>query len=235
MPTALARRFKVDVSTIAAPTTWVSLKGIDDLNPAISPNLVPADDYDSNGFSSFEKTMQGWVLTIKALRKTTAGVFDPGQELVRAAQLQFGDLARVNVRWYDRNGVAEAFQGVAVVGYTASKTGVADLDEVTITLTGDGILSAIANPYAAAAVPVVLAASPSGASVGQLVTITGTGFVGTVVTTGVKFNAVNATSWSVVSDNTIVAIMPAGSAGVGNIVVTNAAGSSTSFAYTRGA
>jgi hypothetical protein len=234
MPTALARRFKVDVSTVAAPTTWVSLKGINDLNPAISPTLVGSDDYDSNGFSSFEKTMQGWVLTAKCLRKTSSGVFDPGQELVRAAQLQFGDLARANVRWYDRNGAPEAFSGLAVVGYSASKTGVADLDEVTITLTGDGALTAIANPYAAAAVPVVLAASPTAVATAGIVNITGTGFIGTVPTTGVKFGGVNATSWIVVSDNTIVAVMPAGSAGAANIVVTNAAGASSAFNYTRG-
>ena len=234
MTTALARRFKVDRSTIAAPSTFVNLKGINDLNPAISPTLVGADDYDSNGFSSFEKTMQGWVLTAKCRRATNAGVFDPGQELARAAQLQFGDLARLNVRWYDRNGAPEAYQGIAIVGYSASKTGVADLDEVTITLTGDGILNQIANPYAAAAVPVVLGASPSGGAAGGLVSITGPGFVGPAPTTGVKFNGVNATSWQVVSDNSIVAIMPAGSAGVGNIVVTNAAGASAAFPYTRG-
>lgn len=235
MPTALARRFRVDVSTVAAPTTWVPLKGINDLNPAISPNLVGSDDYDSNGFSSFEKTMQGWVLTAKCLRKTTAGVFDPGQELVRAAQLGFGDAARVNVRWYDRNGAPEAFQGLALVGWAPSKTGVADLDEVTATFTGDGILTPIANPYAAAAVPVVLSASPSGVAAAGQVQIVGTGFTGTVPTTGVKFGGTNATSWIVVSDNLIVAIMPAGSAGAANITVTNAAGASTAFAYTRGA
>jgi hypothetical protein len=83
MATALARRFKVDVS--ADGTTWVPLKGINDLNPAISPTLVGSDDYDTNGWGSFEKTMQGWILTIKALRKTVAGVFDAGQELVVVA------------------------------------------------------------------------------------------------------------------------------------------------------
>lgn len=233
MATALARRFKVDVSTNG--TTWVPLKGINDLNPPISPTLQPADDYDTDGWNGFEKTMQSWILTIKALRKTVAGVFDPGQELVRAAMLGFGDAARVYVRWYDRNGAPEAFSGRAIVGWVPSKTGVADLDEVTITLTGDGALASIANPYAASAVPVVLSATPSGASVGQLVTITGTGFIGTVPTTGVKFAAVNATSWSVVSDNVIVAVVPAGSAGSAPIIVTNGAGASAAFPYTRGA
>lgn len=235
MTTALARRFKVDLSTIAAPTTWVNLKGMNDLNPAISPTLVGADDYDSNGFSSFEKTMQGWVVTAKCRRATSAGVFDPAQELARAAQLQFGDTARLNVRWYDRNGAPEAYSGVALVGYTASKTGVADLDEVTITLTGDGVLAQITNPWNAAAIPVLLSATPSAVAVGGQVQITGTGFTGTVPTTGVKFGATNATSWIVVSDNLIVAVMPAGSAGAANVVVTNAAGASTALSYTRGA
>lgn len=224
MTTALARRFKVDVSTDGS--SWVNLKGIDDLNPAISPNLQAADDYDSNGFNSFEKTMQGWILTIKALRKTTAGVFDPGQELVRAAQLNFGDTARVYVRWYDRNGAPEAFSGLALVGYTASKTAVADLDEVTITLTGDGALTAISNPYAAAAIPVVLSVLPSGLGAGGLVTIKGTNFTGTVSTTGVKFGGTNATTFQVISDSVISAVLPAGGAGTITVLVTNAAGGS---------
>jgi hypothetical protein len=233
MTTALARRFKVDVSN--DNTTWVPFKGINDLNPPISPTLVGADDYDSNGWNSFEKTMQSWILTIKALRKTTAGVFDAGQELVRAAQIQFGDTARVYVRWYDRNGAPEAFSGKAIVGWAPSKTGVADLDEVTVTLTGDGILTPITNPYAAVAVPVVLTATPTAVAVGGQVQITGVGFIGTIPTTGVKFGGTNATSWIVISDSVIVAVMPAGSAGAANIVVTNGAGASTAFSYTRGA
>jgi hypothetical protein len=233
MTTALARRFKVDVSTDG--TTWVALKGIDDLNPQINPNLQSADDYDSNGFSAFEKTMIGWVLTVKALRKTVSNVFDAGQELVRAAQLQFGDQARIYVRWYDRNGAPEAFSGQAIVGYTASKTGVADLDEVTITLTGDGALSSITNPYAAAAIPVITVDHPVGCRRGcGIVQIKGTGFIGTVPTTGVKFGGVNATSWIVVSDQLIVAVLPAGSAGLQTVLVTNGAGGSTATNnYTR--
>jgi hypothetical protein len=233
MTTALARRFKVDVSTDG--TNWIPFKGINDLNPAISPTLVGSDDYDSNGYSGFEKTMLGWVLTIKALRKTVAGVFDSGQELVRAAQLQFGDDARVFVRWYDRNGAPEAYSGQALVGWAPSKTGVADLDEVTATLTGDGVLTSITNPYNASDVPVLLSATPTAVAAGGQVKIVGTGFTGTIATTGVKFGATNATSWLVLSDSVIVAVMPAGSAGAANIVVTNAAGASTALSYTRGA
>lgn len=235
MPTALARRFKLDVSTIAAPTAWVPFKGVNDFNPPITPNLQAADDYDTNGWSSFEKTMQAWVVTAKALRKTIGGVFDPGQELVRGAQLGFGDAGRVNLRWYDRNGAPEAFQGVGIVGWVPSKTGVADLDEVTATFTGDGILTPITNPGVAPVAAVVLAATPSGVAVGGMVQIVGTGFAGTVGATGVKFGATNATSYIVVSDNLIVAIMPAGSAGATTVTVTNPVGASNALPYTRGA
>lgn len=230
MTVALARRFKVDVSTDNA--TWVSLKGINDLNPAISNTTVSADDYDSNGFNAIEKTAISWVLTIKAFRKVGTGyTFDPGQELVRAAQLQFGAAARVYVRWYDRNGGPEAFSGFAVVGYSASQTGVDALDEVTITLTGDGVLAAISNPYlAGTAAPVITSISPSGQGAAKSVLIAGSGFT---AATNVTFGGTAATSYSVINDQSITAVLPTGSAGSVNVIVTTAAGASAAFAYTR--
>lgn len=230
MTVALARRFRVDVSTDNA--TWIKVGGVSDLNPTISNTTQSADDYDTAGFAAIEKTAISWVLTIKALRKITAGyVFDAGQELIRQAQLQFGAAARVYVRWYDRNGGPEAFSGYAVVGYTPAQTGVDDLDAVTVTLTGDGILSTITNPYSAGtAAPVAIAASPSGAGAGKAVLITGTGFTGA---TAVTFNAIAATSFTVQNDQSITAVLPAGSAGSAPIIVTTPAGASVALPYTR--
>jgi hypothetical protein len=233
MSVSLARRFKVDVSNDG--TNWVPFKGIQDFSPQENPTTQSTATYDNNGFDSFEKTLTGWGITIKANRPTTAGVFDPGQELVRAAQFQFGDAARVYIRYYDRNGAAGAKSGRALIEWNQSKTGVADVEEVTATFKGDGVLSDITNPYNATAVPVITTATPSGVAVGGLVRIQGANFTGTVSTTGVKFGATNATTWDVVSDSLIEAVMPAGSAGAGNITVTNAAGASPAFAYTRGA
>jgi hypothetical protein len=233
MTTALARRFKFDVS--ADNTTWINVKGINDLNPQENPTTVGADTYDTNGFNAFEKTMTGWSIVAKALRSTVGTVFDPGQELVRTTRFAFGTTARLYVRWYDRNGAAEAYSGQAIVDYAPSKTGVADLDEITMTFKGDGVLAPITNPYAAAAVPVLLSATPSGASVGQLVTIVGSGFTGVVPATGVKFGAVTATVTSVQGDTQIVAVMPAGTAGSAPVMVTNPIGASTTLPYTRGA
>jgi hypothetical protein len=140
----------------------------------------------------------------------------------------------VYVRWYSTTLTSETgWQGRAIVEVNKSKTGVADLNEFTVTLTGDGALTSIANPYAPASVPVITSATPSGAATGAQVTIVGQNFTGTVATTGVKFGATNATSWVVLGDTTIVAVVPSGTAGAANIVVTNATGASTAFSYTR--
>jgi len=235
MPNALARRFLVDVSPDGS--TWTRLKGINDFAPTENPTNQASDTYDTNGFNSFEKTMTGWKLTIKFFRPTTAGVpSDPGQALVEATRFQFGTSARIYVRWYDRYGATVGnWSGYALIDWNQSKTGVADQEEVTVNFNGDGVLTAITNPYAAAAVPVISSATPASQNTGKQVQITGSNFTGTVATTGVTFGGSNASSWVVVSDSLIVAVLPSGSAGSAAIVVTNAAGASSSFAYTRGA
>lgn len=229
MTHALARRFKVDVATDGV--NFVPINGMTDFNPQETPTLQAADDYDSNGFASFEKTMTGAKLVIKASRKlTTGGAFDPGQELCRTTQFQFGTAARVTVRWYDRNGAAQAFSATALVDYQQSKTGVADIEEVTITFTIDGVVTSITNPASSPAVPSIVSALPSGAAAGAQVTITGAYFTGA---SAVKFGGVAATVYTIVSDSTIVAVMPTGTAGSAPITITNGAGTSASFAYTR--
>lgn len=234
--TALARRFAVDVTTdLTLAGGWNRFPGMTDFNPQITPNKQDSSTYDSDGWSSMEITMQAWSLTLKALRQPSAGVFPPAQEQVRACQGEFGDAARTGVRWYDKNGAPEAYQGVAIVEWNESKTAVADLNEVQVSLTGDGVLSKIANPGNAAAAPVVLSATPSAVGAGGLVEIIGTGFTGTVTGTGVKIGGVSASSFIVVSDSVIAAVLPSGSAGSAPIIVTNAVGASNALPYTRGA
>ncbi|WP_218062940.1 IPT/TIG domain-containing protein [Arthrobacter sp. SDTb3-6] len=77
----------------------------------------------------------------------------------------------------------------------------------------------------------ITGATPSGAAATETVTISGSGFTGT---TGVKFGASNATSFQVVSDTSLTAVMPAGSAGSAQITVTTPNGTAT-LAYNRGA
>lgn len=91
--------------------------------------------------------------------------------------------------------------------------------------TDDGIFTGIS-------VPTILTASPAAQSVGKILTLTGSKFTGT---TAVTVNAVSAPNFVVEADNLLVVPMPAGSAGAGNVIVTNAAGASAAFVYTRGA
>lgn len=147
MSIALARRFKVEISKDG--TTWKPLNGLTDFNPKFDQTLQDANNYDNAGWSSKEITMLAWSLACKANRIINAKAFDEGQELCRQCSGTFGDDARLYVRWYDRNGMPEAHQGRAIVGYTQAKTGVADLEEISITFTGDGPCENIANPMTA--------------------------------------------------------------------------------------
>lgn len=147
--TSLARRFKAEVSKDG--TTWTPILGINDLNPQVSATTQDANDYDTDGWGRSEVTLRSWSLDIKANRKMTASAFDPGQELCRAASDQFGTGARLQVRWYDRNGGTEAYSGTALVEYNQSKTGVTDIEEVEIKFTGDGPRTLITNPAKAGA------------------------------------------------------------------------------------
>ena len=238
MSTALARKFRCDVtSDLTLAGGWLQLNGISDFKPSVKPTLVDASAYDTNGAASFEKTFEEWTASTTVLRRTAAGVYDAGQELVRAATVgQFGDGARVGFRWYDKSGGTEAYQGLALVEWERSQSGVKDLDVVAISFTGTDVpLALITNPGVAPTVPVILSALPSAQTVGKTVYITGASFTGTIATSGVKFGAVNASDWTVVSDSVIVAVMPTGSAGAANITVTNAVGVSTAFTYVRGA
>jgi len=236
MSTALARKFRVDCTAdLTLAGGWLQLNGIYSLKPDVTPKTIDTSAYDTNGWDSNEVISNGWAVTTDFWRRTVAGVYDPGQELVRARVAGTGDGARCGVRWYDKNGGPEASQGVALVKWSRAKDGVADGDASSIVLTGDGVLSTISNPGVAPTVPVISSALPTAIAVGGVVTITGSAFTGTIATSGVKFGATNATSWSVVSDNVIVAVMPAGTAGAANIVVTNAVGASVAYTYVRGA
>lgn len=89
--------------------------------------------------------------------------------------------------------------------------------------------------YAVSLVPVITSVLPTAAAVGTSVAIEGSRFTGVTGGTSVKFGAVNATSYTVVHDNLITAVLPAGSAGSAPVIVTNPSGASAAFAYTRGA
>jgi hypothetical protein len=233
MPTELARRIAVDVSV--DNVTWLPLLGKNDVQPTISPNKQDSTTYENAGWQSSEITLQSWSIVVKLLRLSTGGVLNATQQLLVARIGQFGTAARIYIRWYDNTGRADqSWSGLSIVEMANSKTGVADLDEDTFTFTGDGALTAIANPYAASSVPLLISAAPNAQSVGKILTLSGSSFTGT---TGITIGGVSvaAGAFTIQSDSLITAVVPAGSAGSAPIIVTNASGASASFPYTRGA
>lgn len=237
----LARSIGVDVS--ADNSTWLNLPGRTDNNPSFNPNIVDATDTDGNGYNSSEITAQGAQIVVKYNTLINGGTPNPAQALVEATEGQFGTSARLYVRWYDLDGGPNGWTAYSLLKVERAATSVNDLRAVTATFTTDGATvlpmggTAIAAAVAArtgAVAPIVLSATPSGVAVGGLVKITGQNFLNQAITS-VKFLAVTATITAVESDNTIWAVMPAGTAGSAPVTVTNATGVSNSLPYTRGA
>lgn len=239
MSTTLARKFRIDVtSDLTLASGWLQLNGVDDWNDSITPDIEDTSAYDTTGWHTKEVTMQDWSATASFFRRIVSGTYDPGQELVRARRGQFGDAARIGLRWYDKNGGPEAYSGVAIPGWTRANTAVGNVEKASVVFNATDIPlnMGISNPIAGLGAAVVISATPTAVAAGGIVEITGTGFLGTTGGTGVKFGGTNATSYIVVSDNVIVAVMPAGSAGSAAVVVTNSSTvASNSLAYTRGA
>jgi hypothetical protein len=233
----LIRKWYLDVNTgtYGAPV-WTGVFGVEEFKPALDPTVQDDADFDSAGYKSSTITALGWSLELKLARKVKASdatVYDPGQEALRAASMLMGTNNQVDLRWYEvtTNGPkVEAYRGYAAVSWTPDGGAMDALDTVSVTLTGQGARTVITHPDGApSGVASVTSATPNTAlqAGGTLISITGTGFTGTVETTGVKMGVTNFTSWIVMSDNTIVGIVPAKSAGSFEVVVTNASGAST--------
>ncbi|MFJ9847021.1 IPT/TIG domain-containing protein [Kitasatospora sp. NPDC101155] len=97
---------------------------------------------------------------------------------------------------------------------------------MTVTTPG-GTSNGVAFTYAVA-VPVLASVSPVSGAAGSVVTLTGSGFTGA---TAVRFDAVAATSFTVVSATQITATVPAGS-GTVQVTVTTPGGTSNGVAFT---
>lgn len=149
----LARKWAIDVDTKAEGDTvaeWTRVRAINELKPTIDSSLEDDSDYDSDGWTSQTKTSMGWKLEMKMVRKVgfETKAPDPGQEKVRLAADQFGVDGTVHVRWYDRDGGPEAYEGYGTVTWAPDGGGVAALDTASCTITGQGARTAIDNPAA---------------------------------------------------------------------------------------
>jgi hypothetical protein len=232
----------VDLASSASAPNWAAVMGLTEFQPKFDPTLQDDSDFDSQGWGSDTKTFEKWSAAFKVGRKATAvdaTSYDVGQEFLRThATGKIGSAARVHVRWYEMTAGgprAEAYEGWATVGWSPDGGKVSDLNFVSVTLSGQGKLTAITHPDTGSAVPFISGLTPTGgvAAGGTLVRIAGTNFTGVTGATGVKFATNNATAYDVVSDGIIEAIAPAHAAGQVDVTVTNTAGPSVASAATK--
>lgn len=150
--TALARRYRVDVdlATTGGPQ-WTWLPGIQEFDPKVDPTQQDATTYDDDGWTDQTVTQLAWSLELTMLRRChpDTKAFNAAQERLRQASEQFGDGSRVHVRWYDKEGRDEAYEGYALVSWERDGTATDDLESINVTLTGKGKRTPIANPLAA--------------------------------------------------------------------------------------
>lgn len=149
--TALARRWRVEINmgTDEVPD-WQMMPGIAEFQPAAEPNIEDSTTYDTDGWMENTKTGQSWELSITINRKINdvQRMYHQTHEALRLAAFAYGSASEVHIRYMDRNGLPEAYEGKALVTWAPSGGEYTALDQVEVTLTGTGPLDMIDNPLA---------------------------------------------------------------------------------------
>ena len=144
----LARRWALDVRALdSVDGEFTRVRGINSFQPGLDPNMEDTTDFDNDGWTSQEKTMQGWSLSIGFIEKVGAEDLqqDRGQGILEEASDKFGPDSMVEARWYERNGEL-AYQGVASVQFEPQGGSPTDLSTVNVTLQGNGERHRIDHP-----------------------------------------------------------------------------------------
>ena len=232
--TTLNRKWYLDVDTNPGGTpNWVGVFGLQEFKPGLDTTTQDSSDF-SGPWKGNQNTALAWKNEGKVKRAPTAAsaiAYDPGQEYLRAQSKLVGVAARTHVRWYEMEPGGpriEAYDGYGVVSWSEDGGGMDALSVVSFTITGDGARNDITHPQPAG--PYIASISPTGRSVGGVLTITGTGFTGA---TGITIGGTAVTSFNVVSDTVISAVIPTGVAsGSKAVIVTTPVGASPSVNYT---
>lgn len=214
---------------------------VTNLNPAFTAKTRARATYAAKGVDNALKYGDNLVLTWdhEAVRDANGLYQAELQDLINASKVNgLSNIRRLRV--YDALGADYAFDADFSISVTRTNTGPDDAGFFTITATQYAFRGWIANPVNVGNVPIIEAVDPAGVAAAGHFYIEGSGFKpgGVAVTgaTGVKVGVTNATSYVVVSDHLIDAVMPAGSASVTTVTVTHqTTGASNAFTYTRGA
>jgi hypothetical protein len=232
----------INIGTSGSPN-WQNVRRMSAWTPTFPKVTQDTSTYDDRGAPNEDVSGRGFAtsFTVQANRSVLTGLYLPEVEALINASRRKGDAAVVDIRFYHKpdSGTphpTDAGRALATVEVTRQNTGNAETDVYSVSLAGKGEYTPIANPWTGwndNPAPTVAAAVPTAQTVGKLVTITGNGFLGA---TDVKFGAVSASAFTVVSATTIVATIPTGSAGSAPVTVVTPVGTSTpALPYTRGA
>lgn len=233
--------FDINTGTFA-DKVWQAVRRAFNINPQMTAITQDAQTYDDKGSPNADVSAWSWVLnaSVYVNRNTSTGAL-PAE--LAALQARYGDArgeaAKIEVRWYHKPADGstpdplEAFQGVGTVAITRGNIDPTGLNERwDIVITGTGYATRISNPFEGWAdaddTPAITTVLPAGQSVGEQVTISGSGLVGA---TGVTIDGL-AAQYTVVGSSTIVATIPATAAGASPVIVTTAAGPSNTVSYT---
>src|SRR5690625_3541094 len=92
----LARRWALEVRPISEDDTgeWTRVRGINSFQPTLEPSFEDSTDFDNDGWSTQEKTLQGWSLAIGFIEKVGAAdrAQDPGQVLLERSEEHTSEL-----------------------------------------------------------------------------------------------------------------------------------------------
>jgi hypothetical protein len=230
----LAGRFLLEVNLGTRTTPdWRGVAGVKSLTETLDPTMQDNTDYDAGQWASQVKTALAWTLEVVLNLGTMydTGVEHPTHTRLRKAATAFDADGFIEARWYDRNGRAEAYQGIASITWARAGGEKSDLDSATVTFTGQGRRVEITNPSTTVAGPGIASILPNTGPVagGRLVTLKGAGFTGA---TAVTFGGTVATSYQVIDSQTISAVTPAHAAGAVQATVTTPVNTSQPATFT---
>lgn len=243
--TTLGKSFEygIDINLgLFATPSWQSVRRMSGFQPAFTEITQDAQTYDDLGAPNSDITGRGFghSFTVQVNRNLSTGLYLPEVEalLDRTRPGAVGELAVIDYCWYHKPAVGkanpkDAGRGLATVAITRQNTGPnGEIEVFNVTLAGKGSYTEIPNPWGgwASTVPVI-ANVEEGKGDGDLVNVTGSGFLGVTAVTVGGANVEHI----VVNGATLVLQQPAGDAGPVDLIVTNSVGASPAFTYTRGA
>lgn len=214
---------------------FIQSADVTNVNPAFTAKNRSRETYAAKGRSRASKYGEDLVLTfdVEVIRDENGQYQAFLQDLLNASRTT-GAANRRLIQAFDALGADYAFQSEFSIQASRSGTGADEAAFFTVTATQYGETEWIANPVLVGNVPTIADVSPDSAAAGATVYVQGAYFDGVANVTGVKFGSTNATSYTVISDTLISAVVPAGSAGEFPVTVTHPQnGSSEPVPFTR--